>query len=88
MQVLNAYVGDPAFAGGYELVGRASTGIQDIDRMRGGEVIIPPGFDERKTRGTAAYLRPLITSGRLAPPGPVPAIPPRLSSSMSASQIR
>ena len=33
--------------------------------MRGGEVIIPPGFDERKTRGTAAYLRPLITSGRL-----------------------
>ena len=64
-QVLDAYVGDPAFAGGHELVGRASTGIQDIDRMRGGEVIIPPGFDERKTRGPAAYLRPLRTSGRL-----------------------
>jgi tetratricopeptide (TPR) repeat protein len=64
-QVLHAYVGDPAFAGGHELVGRASAGIQHIDQMRGGEVIVPRGFDERKTRGPAAYLRPLITSGRL-----------------------
>jgi hypothetical protein len=70
-QVVCAFVEDPEFADGTdvdfvaEIVYRASTGIQRVDRMRGGEVIVPPGFDERGTRGGVAYLRPLITSGHL-----------------------
>ena len=70
-QVVSAFVEDPEFAGDAdvdfvaELVYRASTGIQRVDRMRGGEVIVPPGFDERKPRGGATYLRPLTTSGQL-----------------------
>jgi tetratricopeptide (TPR) repeat protein len=71
VQVLDAFADDPGFACDVDadlaadLAERASAGIQQIDRMRAGEVIVPPGFDERKTRGAAAYLRPLITSGRL-----------------------
>ncbi len=68
-QVVRSFVEDPGLAGDLdnaaELVIRASTGIQNVDRIRGGEVIVAPGFGERKTRGGVAYLRPLITSGEL-----------------------
>jgi hypothetical protein len=70
-QVLQAFDDVSDFAGGpnsghdVEAVVLATNGIERIDRMRGGEVILPPGFEERETRGAAVYLRPLITSGRL-----------------------
>ena len=64
-----ALVDDPGSAGnadsGPEFVIRANTGIPGVDWLRADEVIVPPGFDERKTRGPAAYLRPLIFSRQL-----------------------
>jgi hypothetical protein len=72
--VVDALVEDFTFRGAseersLEFGARATEGVQIAGReLMGGEVIVPEGFDDRKTLGPLIYLRPLMTSGRLILP--------------------
>ena len=66
-RVLAAFASNPAFSdfgaiGVEEVMVRAIAGLQRLDRADLPVPVLPPGFNERETRGNLLFLRPLTTA--------------------------
>jgi hypothetical protein len=66
-RVLAAFASNPVFCnfgtmGVEEVMVRAVAGLQRLDRSELPTPVFPPGFNERETRGSVLFLRPLTTA--------------------------